>query len=150
MRPIPTAAMVAWDALVAAGKTALPTVQVLDGPPLDQPLEPELFIVGHSDGTAPAVLITSDLHRDAAQRRREEGDIVCVLSSWNGDADMKAARARCLDMYNGLDLWLRANPGIGGTVDGAWIGEETQWLPRQSPDGAFCNVGFTVHYVAEI
>lgn len=143
-----TAAHLVWDALVELGRDALPGVQVVDGP--HQIFEPakDFFIVGQSDGTDPAVNVAYG-DPDMLGRRREEGDIVCVVASYAGETDMKARRDRCAELLGALVDMLKQNPGLG-VADAAWLGDDSAWAPMQAPDGAFCSVAFTVHYVAEI
>lgn len=145
----PTAVDVAWDALVALASTAMPGVQVIDGPnPAFEP-ETDFFVVGQSDGTEPAVTVTYG-EPDMCGRRREDGDIVCVIASYAGDTTMKPRRDRCRELLALLVDALKAQPGLDGVVDGAWLGDDAAWAPIQTGDGAFCSVAFTVHYVAEL
>lgn len=149
MDETPTAAGLAWDALVDLAREALPDVQVIDGP--NQVYEPErdTLVVGQSDGSEPAVNVTLG-PPDLCGRRREEGDIVCVAGSYSGDVAMAPRRQRCAEILGAVVDALKVNPGIGGAVDAAWLGDAAAWTPTQAPDGAFCSVSFTVHYVAEL
>jgi len=150
VKPTATAADIAWDALLELAREALPAVQVLDGPRAGEELSDDVLMVGYSDGQTPALMVDANIHRDMGARRREEGDIVCVLSCWSGDRDLAGRRRRLRELYGALDQALRDKPGIGGRVDGGWIGEEAAWTPRQTKDGSTMDASFTVHYVAEI
>lgn len=143
-----TAAHLVWDALVELAAAALPGVQVIDGP--HQIFEPakDFLIVGQSDGTDPAISVTLG-PVDMGGRRREEGDIVCVVASYGGDTQIKPRRDRCAELLGEVVDLLKANPGLG-VADAAWLGDDTAWAPIQAPDGAFCSVAFTVHYLAEL
>lgn len=145
----PTAAPTAVDALVALARASLTGVQVVDGPVGALTLDNDVLIVGWSDGTTPAILLTRG-EPDLGGRQREEGDVVCVADCYSGDADFAALRTRAQTVVADLEAALKAQPGIGGAVDGAWYGDAMEWTQRDAGDGCAVRVAFAVHYVAEL
>ena len=88
-----------------------------------------------------------------ARARYEEGTVTCVALSWNGDADMSAARTACKAITVAVENHLRGDPNLGGTVTGLmWTGygTRTQLIPIQAEDGACVICVFDVAFKARI
>lgn len=145
----PTAVPTVLAALTTLATTALPDVQVIDGPPGSQVAGDDVLCIGWSDGTTPAALANRETP-DYGGRQREEGDVVCVADCYSGDRDFPALRARAGAILRTIYAQLQAQPGIAGAVDAAWLGEATEWAQMDTADGCAVRVSFSVHYVAEM
>lgn len=145
-----SAGVVALDALLELCRANLGAmVQVIDGPPAAIELADDNLFVGYGGADGPAILSTQEAV-DYTGRAREEGDVLCVISSYTGDDDMALLRSRVNAILDALCATLRAEQGLGGAVDGAWLGESLEWSQASVEDGLACRVAFTVHYVAEL
>lgn len=100
-------------ALVSAFQTAV-TMPVYDGqPPVDMPAE---FVAvefadtnfGTSGRQEPAGL--------GGGRRGEQYDIRCLISAYDGSADMAAVRGRAFDAFTDLSDAIRSDATLSGTV----------------------------------
>jgi hypothetical protein len=88
-----------------------------------------------------------------ARARNEEGTVTCFALSWNGDADMSAARTAVKAITDAVESHLRADPNLGGDVPGLlWTGYGTRTRVIQIPatDGACVMCVFDVAFKARI
>lgn len=105
----------ALTALVATAEEALPGVKVGDGPWLQRPDNPDIVAIGLEDpDTARAVEFTADIAGLASEQ--ETYTVMCLASSWTGDTDMAARRARTDEMVETIRAALKAEPTLGGVV----------------------------------
>ena len=112
-----TRADAAVDALVAAlGADATLTGLVIDGPPVTEAVLADAVTVGFGwdpdDDTA--IDVEQEYHELGATAKRDERvEIRCAAVSFRGDADMAAARARCVVLLGAVESVLRADPDLG-------------------------------------
>lgn len=88
-----------------------------------------------------------------ANARNEEGTVTCVAMSWNGDADLSAARAAAKATTAAVENHLRADPNLGASVPGLlWTGygTRTQLIQLQATDGACVMCVFDIQFKARI
>jgi hypothetical protein len=79
--------------------------------------------------------------------------VTCIAMSWNGDADLSAARAAAKATTVAVENHLRADPNLGGSVDGLmWVGygTRTELIQLQATDGACVMCVFDVAFKARI
>lgn len=131
------------DALFARLTTALDGWQGFDGPPFGT-LELDFFSVGFPDFDGAA--ITADVERTQGMGHRysEVFEIRCLLSSQNGDEDIKAARDRCHAGLAAVETALQEDRGLGGAADLVNFGPAMQWAQMQTEGGATVEVAFYV------
>lgn len=135
------------DALVAALKVALPGVEVVDGQPTSAELnDPDVLLVGFSPSrTAVEVEQTrSDL---GGTRRAETLSIACLASSWRGETDMSAVRAKAVEIVDAVRAALAANRSLDGAVRRAELGFGMSLDQAQTADGATSALDFTIQVV---
>lgn len=150
MNPMSSAAHDAITALVEVTREALPESQVLDGPAAEE-LENDTIVIGVGD---PAVM-TTRTDPDFGGRCTETGEIVCVISCWDGETDVAAKRKRVIDLLGVLEAALRDNPRMvtpsypDGAVDDSILGGVGELVQRQQA-GALVALGFSVRYEAHI
>jgi len=105
------------DALVAAlSADATLTGLVIDGPPVTQDELVDVVTVGYGwdadDDTA--IEIEQEYHELGPTAKRDERlDVRCAVASFRGDADIAAARARCVVLLGAVESVLRADPSLG-------------------------------------
>ncbi len=145
------------DALVAAARTALPSVTVYDGPGVsDDPGDYLMIGVDDPDQPNPVLAATSTqtpATLGTARSRDEEGDITCAALSWNGDADQSAARAGCKAITDAVENLIRTVtfPALGVTgVKTLGFGTSFTLSQDQNASGAMALVVFSIHYKARI
>lgn len=104
------------DALVALFTSALPGVQVVDGP-VTQDVRGSVVAVG----LAPQDPTPADASEVAAglRVRRESFDVLCLARSWSGNDAVKAQRDRTFELVAGVKAALNADRTLGGVVLGA-------------------------------
>lgn len=133
------------DALYARLSAALPDWQGFDGPPAGDDIELDLFVIGHPDFDGTAVV--SDVQRTPGMgsgRYTETHEVRCVVSSLSGDLPMKARRDRVHAALDTIEDALHQDVGLGGVVDEVMLGPSMSWAQTQSPDGAACEVAFSI------
>ena len=143
------------DALVPRLNDALPA-HVYDayGTVTDDP--GDYLVIGYEDPDADRAISAEGQQSWAglgANARDEEGTVVCLALSWNGDADMSEARAAVKAITDGVEAHLRADPNLGATVPGLlWTGYGTRWRLEQIPatDGAAVFFVFDIQFKARI
>lgn len=151
MQPMSTAADQVITGLLEVLAEALPDAQILDGPAV-QDLENDTLAIGVGD---PAVIVNRRGEPGFGGRITETGDVVCVISCWDGDVSVAKKRRRAVAMLTTIEATLRDNPHLvcetypDGAVDDCWIGDAGELLQRQQA-GALVALGFTIHYEAHI
>jgi hypothetical protein len=140
-------------ALVQVLRAALPEgTQILDGPATERPEKDTIVIGAAGDGTAALIQRGEP---DYGGRVTETGDIVCVISCWDGDTDVAAKRARVFGYLAAIDAELRQNPTLvcqefpDGAVDDSALGDTGELVQRQQ-SGALAALGFSIRYEAHI
>lgn len=131
------------DALFERMSDDLTGWQGFDGPPFGS-LELDFFSVGFPDFDGSAIV--GDVQRSPGMGHRytETFEVRCLLSSQNGDEDIKAARDRCHAGLALVEAALQRDRGLGGVVDLANLGPSMQWAQMQTEGGATVEVAFTV------
>jgi hypothetical protein len=135
------------DALVALARTALPQVQVFDGPPTEE-MRGELVMIGWGGPDQPGVTSTRSRQQYATAPDTESYDVACLLCCWLGESDLKAARDGVMALLDALGAALAANPRLGGLVKRCRISAET-YVPEQTTDGAAATLLVTFHVDAD-
>jgi hypothetical protein len=121
-----------------------PAVRVEDGPWLDRPSEPDVIVIGWTPDEGQAVELT---HTYDMGSGGESYDVVCLASSWSGDTDLAARRARADELVEAVRIELRADQTLGGVVTHAEITSQS-WDQYQTSNGCEVPVQFTVHVEA--
>lgn len=143
------------DALIAAAATALPGVDVLDGPQVTDAAPGDYLMVGVEDLDSAEEANAAESRQQWANAnytaRDEDGEITCVALSWNGDGDQKAARDAVFATAAALEDALRANPSLGvSSVLWTGYGSLTQFIQAQGDTGAAAQLTFRVHFIARL
>ena len=135
------------DALVALARTALPDVQVFDGPPTEL-IRGDLIMIGWGGPDQPGVTSTRARQQYATAPDAESYDVACLLCSWIGDPDLKQARDGAVALLDALGAALAADPRLGGLVKRCRISAET-YVPEQTTDGAAVTLLAAFHVDAD-
>lgn len=141
-----TAVPAAIDAVIAAVQTALPGVQVFDGPPTDDEQNERVF-VGWSRNNAATYV--SDALTSFQNGVTERFTIPCTAVSWSGDIDMKARRDRAFAMVAAVSAALPGSSGLAAVNADAQI-IISSYTPAQTSAGTQALVDFTVTVEAYI
>lgn len=143
------------DALVSTFQAALPDLNVFDGYGLTE--DPgDFLMVGVEDPDSDRSTSAEGRQEWAglgARARYEEGTVTCIAMSWNGDADLAAARAACKATTAAVENVLRSDPNLAATVPGlTWTGygTRTELIQLQATDGACVICVFDVAFKARI
>lgn len=133
-----TAVPVVLDALLAAFTSALPGVQVVDGPPV-QSIAGDVVAVGMPpQERSPGADSTENI---AGMSAIEEAIVVnCLARSWSGSDGVKAQRDRTAGFVVALRAHLRADTTLGDVVGHARI-TGSSYVPWRD-DGARLIVDF--------
>lgn len=117
-------------------------VRVVDGPWLDRPSEEDVIAIGWIPDEGEAVEFTDALAGLGSSQ--ESYDVTCLASSWSGDTDIPARRARVDTLIEAVRAGLKADQTLGGTVTRARLATLSlnQW---QLPKGCEVAVAFVVH-----
>lgn len=142
------------DALNSRFREVLP-VNVLDGAGLtDDP--GDYLMVGVEDPDSDRDTAAEARQSWAglgARSRDEEGTVTCVAVSWNGDADLVAARAACKATVVAVEDHLREDPNLEGAVPGLlWtgFGERSSFNQFVGTEGAAVMCAFDIAFRARI
>ncbi|AQZ67636.1 unnamed protein product [[Actinomadura] parvosata subsp. kistnae] len=138
------------DALVALAERAWPHVQVLDGGPTTN-VERDVIEIGYSGSpTEPDVRSTMTREQLDMQPDMERYDVMCLVSSWRGDAhrggrpDARTTRERAFELLTGFRSELAKDSRLGGLVMMATM-STLDMVADQTDDGPVCTVRFVVH-----
>lgn len=118
--------------------------QVLDAGPGAIDVEPDVLIVGFADFDGTAVTANVQRSQGMGHRYTETYEVRCMLSSERGDEDVATPRARCVAGLALVEAALTTDNGVGGVVDQAQLAGAQQWAQAQTPQGATCEVAFTI------
>lgn len=142
MGQAPTRVPAVVDTIVSLLRGALPTWEVYDGPPVGSDWPWDFVIVGYGEeDSASSTLTESD---GLGDRLVEVFEVNCLASTLSGDAGMAARRAACGALLAAVDEALKANSDLGGACDRVTLGPSLRWAQGQGPDGASCEVAFSV------
>ena len=146
MDELPTRVPATVDALFTRLEAAFTGdgVLVLDGPVTGSDIPDDVLVIGHPGGDG--VSVSNDVTRvqGLGHRYAETFEIRCCFSSRTGSTNMKARRDRCYWALGIVEDALKQDRGLGGVVDLAGLGPSMQWGQEQHPDGATCDVVFSV------
>ena len=132
------------DALVSILSTALPDVQVLDGPP-NVNLESDFVTVGWSPYADTAAEAQQQFASLGTQRREEDFTIVCYADSYSGDTGASVRRARVFQLVGVVETALRTDATLGGVLS-LWAEMGDSTLHQEIDDrGLVVGVTFHVH-----
>ena len=127
------------DALVQKFR-ATAGVQVIDGQPLRDDIEPDVIVVGYSpvQPSVDAAEYTPEIRGEI-----ERFDVACLASSWSDQQSAKVVRDRVFGLYDSVDGALAADPTLGGAVIRALV--RVLGLDQAQTDkGATATIEFTV------
>lgn len=129
---------------------ALDGVQVLDGPPLRMTdLEDDTIAVAPGFEMQPGAVSTFEsqnaLGRVSYVERIEVG---MTLASYSGTVDLKARRDRAAALLAAVKAVVDANQVREDCWDGAQLGANLEWYPKQEENGTTVEVGFTLLFKA--
>jgi len=127
-------------ALAALQLPGQPSVLVQDGPWLDRPTQPDVICIGWTtdEGNAVDVTVTRDM-----ESGQESYRVVCLASSFSGDVDLGARRARTDALLEAVRTELMADQTLGGVIAIAEITDHS-WDQYQTSQGCEVAVQFTV------
>lgn len=139
-------------ALVALWKTALPTVEVRDGPQANSDSANAWLFVG-SNGDAPVdgmQAVQANQDWQAFQKvKQENADITCALVVVSGDSDTVGVRSLVYSYLGTAEDSVRADPTLGGLVITSGISSH-QYYPALTQSGPKARLVFTLTYLAQI
>lgn len=120
-----------------------PEVDVLDGPSIDD-IGQDVVAIGIS---AEDLSMDSSFEIAGLCTDRETFDLVCLVRSWTGDADLSARRARCFELFRSIAELIKSDPRLGNTVARARIAG-ISYNPARLPEGAVASLTFRVRIEA--
>lgn len=136
------------DQLVELIRAAVPAgVRVFDCEPVDKPDESDFVLIAPSTPNDPGVAVTYTARQGLAPSYVETSEIVCALSTWNGDsheANWKVLRDRAQAIFAAIQEALVENQVVEDCWDAVGLGDNSQWHPVPSASGASVTVGFTI------
>jgi hypothetical protein len=118
--------------------------QVFDAGPGAEDLELDVLIVGFADFDGTAVSEDATRTQGLGHRYTETIEVRGMLSSERGDETVDEPRARCLAGLALVEDALTLDNGVGGVVDQAQLAGSRAWAQSQTPQGATCEVAFTI------
>lgn len=125
-------------------------VQIYDGPEVDNSYPGDWIGVGHSgaqDGDITAAQGQNSWRGLGAKRMEEIATIDCVISTWDGDTDVKGKRDRAYAILSAVDTIIRQDPSFGGAC--LFGGLSTTSLGyRQTTAGFVVEILFSIAYEA--
>jgi hypothetical protein len=141
------------DALVAAFETAFPDISVLDGQGITEDPRGRLM-VGIEDPDEDGFNDTAEIAHDWAgfgsSLREQMGTLWCVLETWNGDSDLKAARDAADGDFATIRTLLRTDATIAAAVPGGYATVATERWSHilNTEQGAVVRLAFQVGFKA--
>lgn len=99
---------------IAVSTLPAPAVRVDDGPWLNRPEEADVVVIGWTPEEGEAVEFTDSIA--GLDSRQESYTVTCLASSWSGDVDMAARRARVDAIVEAVRAELRTNHTLDGVV----------------------------------
>lgn len=119
-------------------------ILIQDGPWLASPSDPDVICVGWTPDEGDGVETTVDHGMGSSQ---ESSDVICMVSSWGGDTDLVARRARTDVLLDAMTAELDADRTLGGAVTLAEVTGHA-WNQYQAQGGCQVTVQVTVHIEA--
>lgn len=132
------------DALMARLTARLSDTDVLDGPPRQQELQPDVVIIGYPGQDGLSWDNTLERQPGLGNRLAETFEINCIVSSISGDEAMKPRRDRCLQLLAQISDALQEDRALGGVCDVVTLGPSAPGTQAQTPDGSVCEVLFAI------
>lgn len=111
------------------------------------PSQNVLLIAWEDDDELPSINGTRGRASFAAGDDTEVYDVLCLLSCWTGDVDIKGTRQTLIDALDVLDDVLAADHTLGGLVAGARVTDFAFAQPITDA-GSTATLRFTVHIEA--
>lgn len=144
------------DALVAGARDLFgDALTVCDGFEVGE--DPgDYLMVGVDDPESPESAFAANVDQDwasiGARSRDESGHVTCAAMSWNGDADLKAARDGVYATASAFGEMLRNSPALGLDPELLWtsFGTSMQLSQSQVESGAIALLVFQVAFRARI
>lgn len=144
MLPETTRVPAVIDALIVGVNASMPDLQVVDGPPGPIALHDDVLAVGFRGPEGTSANASLERQPGYGNRELEVFEIFCTFSSAAGDVAMKPRRDTCQDFLVELDALLKADQTLGGVADVVTLTGTVRWSQDQTPDGAVCDVAFSV------
>lgn len=145
--PLPSRVPLVAAKLIELAKEQLPAgVEVIDGPNAgdDSTLANDVMMIGHGTDTEPGFTSTFGQLPGLGGGYVEEISVVCFISCYSGDEDMKARRERAGELLALVMEALDENVTVDDTWDHARLGDQMVWYPLHNGEGTSCAVGFTI------
>lgn len=140
--PAATTVPAALDALTTVFEAIPGEITVVDG---YWPTQPEATIIAVGIGGADDESVGVEQEpAGMGSARIETLSIVCGLSKWHGDNEMKPLRDECGDLLDQIRAKIAEDPTLGSAVDEARLGPDMSWQQYLTDVGAVVSVGFTV------
>ena len=120
--------------------------QVFDGPPGQQVLEPDVFVLGHAGLDSGASIQTQvERAQGLGHRHFEVFEISCVVSSVTGEDDGFALlRQRLLAGLSIIEGVLTSGSLVGSVVDAVQLGPSMEWAQASTEDGRAMDLLFSI------
>lgn len=153
MPTLMTTVPVVLSALVTLGATALPGVQIYDGPNNEDNLPDEFLAVGYSRDEDESS-VDGSLSDDGNYTASESYAVHCIISVATGDAHSSAVaerRTRCSALFGQFAMALRADPSLGGVLVAgakATLGSFSWIYGPAAQGGTYAEVEFDVDVTA--
>lgn len=139
-------------ALTTLWTSALPDVQVADGPQANSDAANDWLFVG-ADGDTPndgnEAAAVDQSWMAFAKTMQETGEITCAIVSRAGEPSISAVRARAYSILAAAETALRADPLLGNLVMQSYVSEH-QLIPVVTTTAAKARVVFKVTYQAQL
>jgi hypothetical protein len=130
--------------------SALTGVRIFDGVEIDSSYPGDFIAIGHDgtdDGDVSAVTIRQTYDQIGAKTMFEEGNIDCMLVSWDGSDNVTARRTRAFALMSAVDTAIRSDLSLGGSCLFSGVDQSTTYY-RQTNAGAAVVVTFSISYKA--
>ena len=140
-------------ALVQLAETALPGVQVYDGPNDEDNLPDEYCAIGYSRDEEDSS-VDGGASDDGNNSASESYSVHCIISVASGDTgpgSVAARRARCATLFGQLVTALRADPALAGTLTAgarADVGDFGWIYGPSAGGGTYAEVEFDINVSA--
>ena len=120
------------------------SVDVVDGPAIEQPERAALYVGADSDDTA--TVFDSSWAGQGSMRRNEAMDVPAMLFLRTGDTDMRPLRAELFAIYAAVEALFRpaADIGLQGYTLRAQIGTSGTYQQLQTDRGAQARLSFVI------
>jgi len=152
---MPTAIGDVVPALTAAIDAALPGVKVYHGPkPTSEQPSEFVTVAFDPEGVGDGVNTEQTAAAVGNLWVSESGDVTCSITCWTGNGTADTLLQRADDLYDLIDVALRADRYLGGVlvagasddINGARAFGHGGWSPRSTDTGIVGRLTFTVRY----